>query len=105
MNDVVAFYETHPINEWQILNALKEQGKGMDQLRPPDLFEFDQDHYGGIEAVDSLAERAAIGKSSGVLDLCAGLGGPARYLAWRFNCRVTGVDLTVLSGSSRRAPD
>ena len=29
-----------------------------------------------------------------VLDVCAGLGGPARFLAHRFGVRVTGVDLT-----------
>jgi SAM-dependent methyltransferase len=29
-----------------------------------------------------------------VLDVCAGLGGPARVLAYRFGARVTGVDLT-----------
>jgi ubiquinone/menaquinone biosynthesis C-methylase UbiE len=29
-----------------------------------------------------------------VLDVCAGLGGPARFLAHRFGARVTGVDLT-----------
>ncbi len=38
---------------------------------------------------------ARIGPESVVLDLCSGLGGPARFLAWRFGCRVTGVDLTA----------
>jgi ubiquinone/menaquinone biosynthesis C-methylase UbiE len=29
-----------------------------------------------------------------VLDVCSGMGGPARYLAHRLGCRVTGIDLT-----------
>jgi len=30
-----------------------------------------------------------------VLDICSGMGGPARYLAWKTGCDVTGVDLTA----------
>src|SRR5258706_6303421 len=41
-----------------------------------------------------LARRAAIARGMAVLDVCAGLGGPARFLAHRFGVRVTGVDLT-----------
>jgi protein-L-isoaspartate O-methyltransferase len=29
-----------------------------------------------------------------LLDIGCGLGGPARYLAQRFECRVTGIDIT-----------
>jgi SAM-dependent methyltransferase len=29
-----------------------------------------------------------------VLDVCSGMGGPARYLAHRLGCRVTGLDIT-----------
>ena len=30
-----------------------------------------------------------------LLDIGCGIGGPARYMAERFNCRVAGIDLTV----------
>ena len=50
-------------------------------LTADDLFEFDQDHYGGIGAVDALARRAGVTDASRVLDVCAGLAGPARFLA------------------------
>jgi ubiquinone/menaquinone biosynthesis C-methylase UbiE len=44
--------------------------------------------------VEALARRAAIRPGMTVLDVCAGLGGPARFLAARMGVRVTGVDLT-----------
>src|SRR5262245_26515044 len=91
---VVGFYNRHPLNEGQILGSLAKLGKQAYDLKPEDLFEFDQDHYGGVDAVDALAERAGIGAASNVLDLCCGLGGPARYLAWRYRCQVTGIDIT-----------
>ena len=91
---VVSFYDSHPMSEWQILQSLDKQGKQPADLTPEDLFEFDQDHYGGIEAVEALAERAEISDESVVLDLCSGLGGPARFLAWRYGCQVTGIDIT-----------
>ena len=91
---VVGFYDRHPISESQILDVLRRRGQDLGALRPEDLFELDQDHYGGIDAVAALAERVRIGADSHVLDVCAGLGGPARYLAWRFGCRVTGIDIT-----------
>ncbi len=47
-----------------------------------------------LDANDALAERAGIGKGSRVIDFCAGLGGPARYLAHRYGADVTGIELT-----------
>jgi ubiquinone/menaquinone biosynthesis C-methylase UbiE len=41
-----------------------------------------------------MADLLAPGADDTVLDAGAGLGGPARYLADRFGCRVIGVDLT-----------
>jgi SAM-dependent methyltransferase len=67
--------------------------RGRTRLAADDLFDFDQDHYGGIGAVDVLARRAGVTASSRVLDVCAGLAGPARFLAARRGCRVIGVEL------------
>lgn len=90
--NVVDFYDRHPINEEQIRAALRRSGK-VGALAPEDLHEWDQDHYGGLAAVEAVARRAEIAPGRAVLDVCAGLGGPARFLAWRYGCRVTGVDL------------
>jgi ubiquinone/menaquinone biosynthesis C-methylase UbiE len=92
---VVDFYDRHPINEAQVLESARARdGAYGGRLRPEDLWAWDQDHYGGLEAVEALARRAAIAPGMAVLDVCAGLGGPARFLAHRFGVHVVGVDLT-----------
>lgn len=94
VDGVTAFYDSHPINEEQILGALRAQGVPLDAVTESDLKAFDQDHYGGVEALETLARRAGIGRAHHVLDVCSGMGGPARYLAHWLGCRVTGLDLT-----------
>jgi sarcosine/dimethylglycine N-methyltransferase len=95
LDRVVRFYDTHPIHEAQILEAIREKGVPLEGLSEEVLKEHDQDHFGGLEATDMLAREAGIGRASRVLDVCSGVGGPARYLAHRYGCRVTGIDLTA----------
>lgn len=92
---VIRFYDTHPINEDEILAKLKARGTRLEALTQDELKDFDQDHYGGIEAVEVLAQRAGIAANHRVLDVCSGMGGPARWLAHRIGCRVTGLDFTL----------
>src|SRR5438093_6608117 len=47
----------------------RQRGGDLSQLSPDDLFEFDQDHYGGLQTVDELASRAGIATASHVLDV------------------------------------
>lgn len=93
--DVVAFYDTHPINEEQVLGALRARGLDPERLTQAELSAHDQDHFGGLEANDALIALAGIGPQHDVLDVCSGLGGPARHLADRVGCRVTGLDLNA----------
>lgn len=94
MADVIDFYDRHPISEHHVLAAVRRRRGGADgPLVPDDLFDFDQDHYGGLAAIDALAHRAGLTAASRVLDLCAGLGGPARFLASRRGCRIVGIEL------------
>ncbi len=93
MDPVVAFYDEHPINELQIRSALERAGKDPDALSPTDLYDFDQDHYGGLDAVAALADGAGVAARSRVLDVCSGMGGPARFLAERYGAEVVGIDL------------
>ena len=94
-SDVVDFYDRHPISAPQILDALRRQGKVGSRLDLDDLGELDHAHYGGRAAVEALARRAAIRPGTRVLDVCAGLGGPARFLAARFGARVLALDLNA----------
>ncbi|HZP88963.1 MAG TPA: methyltransferase domain-containing protein [Burkholderiales bacterium] len=91
---VVAFYDAHPINEEQILRALRTRGIPLEGLSEETLKDHDQDHFGGIQANDQLAQAAGLRANQLVLDVCSGMGGPARYLAYRFGCRVVGLDFT-----------
>ncbi len=86
------YYDEHPISEGHVLAAVAGQGL-TGPVTADDLFEFDQDHYGGLAAVDTLARRAGVGASSRVLDVCAGLGGPARFLASRRGSAVVALEL------------
>ncbi|UCF07869.1 MAG: methyltransferase domain-containing protein [Thermoplasmata archaeon] len=51
-------------------------------------------HVGGAPETDILAEKAGITGKTHVLDICSALGGPARHLARKYGCRVTGLDAT-----------
>jgi sarcosine/dimethylglycine N-methyltransferase len=91
------FYDRHPISEEQVLAAARRRRGPLAEgaLTADDLFDFDQDHYGGLAAVDALARLAAVDAGTRVLDLCAGLGGPARFLASRRGCEVVAVELNA----------
>jgi len=54
----------------------------------------EQIHVGGAEETEILARKAGINKDTAVLDLCSALGGPARHLAGKYGCKVTGLDAT-----------
>jgi len=100
---VNVFYNTHPISESQVLDKLAQTGIDTSILTVELLQHHDQDHFGGLAATDALAHHAKINESTHVLDLCCGLGGPARYLAYHYGCRVTGVDMNTdrLAGAVR----
>ena len=91
---VTEFYDTHPINEQQIIEKLQDDGVDLTNFTEDILQNYDQDHYGGVEANDALAVLASIDDGCHVLDVCCGLGGPSRYLAHKYGCHVTGIDLT-----------
>jgi ubiquinone/menaquinone biosynthesis C-methylase UbiE len=97
VDTVIDFYDRHPISEAQVLAAARRRRGALAEgpLTAEDLFDFDQDHYGGLAAVDILARLAGIDARARVLDLCAGLGGPARFLATRRGCRVVALELNA----------
>lgn len=74
--------------------ALTEDG--VDPAHPSieALAPYDQFHGRGLEATVQLAGMMQAGACGHILDIGSGIGGPARYFASRFGCRVTGIDLT-----------
>ena len=77
-----------------ILDALAAAGKNLDALTIDDTAVADQFHGGGKGATVRLARLAALAPGMRVLDVGAGLGGPARTLAAEFGCHVTTLDVT-----------
>lgn len=77
-----------------IVSALNKMSKPLDSLTVEDLAPVDHFHARGFPATIELADRLPIKAGDHILDIGCGLGGPARYLAKRFQCRVTGLDIT-----------
>jgi|FEC22Drversion2_1045045.scaffolds.fasta_scaffold00166_63 sarcosine/dimethylglycine N-methyltransferase len=94
MISLQTFYDEHPINASEIVEKVEAEGIGRDDIRPEHLSRYDQDHYGGTAATDALVEALRISPGMHVLDICSGLGGTSRYLAYRHGVSVHGVDLT-----------
>ncbi|OAF09900.1 SAM-dependent methyltransferase [Bradyrhizobium centrolobii] len=74
--------------------ALAALGPEDQPLAPQQLAALDQFHTRGLAATADLAKHAGIAADMSVLDVGAGVGGPARFLATTYGCRVIGVDLS-----------
>jgi SAM-dependent methyltransferase len=74
--------------------ALIDDGVDPDAPSVETLAPYDQFHGRGLEATAEIADRLDVSPGDHLLDAGCGLGGPARYVAERFGCRVTGIDLT-----------
>ena len=77
-----------------IAESLRTAGKDIKALKAADLASIDEFHIRGRPATLELAERMKLDSHARVLDIGSGLGGPARTVAERYGCHVTGVDLT-----------
>ncbi len=75
--------------------ALLEDGVDLEQASIETLAPYDQFHGRGLEATQAVAAALAVSAGDHLLDVGSGIGGPARYFADRFGCRVTGLDLTA----------
>jgi ubiquinone/menaquinone biosynthesis C-methylase UbiE len=75
--------------------ALAADGADPDHPSADALAPYDQFHGRGIEATVELAGLMPARAADRLLDVGSGIGGPARYIATRFGCHVTGIDLTA----------
>jgi len=78
----------------RLLVALSEAGKDIEHLSIDDLAPVDEFHSRRRRATEELARLLAPTATDRVVDIGSGPGGPARYLAATYGCRVSGVDLT-----------
>ena len=78
----------------RIRAGIVDMGLDPDRISPEVLKPVDEFHIGGAEATQALLEKLHIWPDTQVLDIGSGIGGPARMIAARYRCRVTGVDLT-----------
>jgi sarcosine/dimethylglycine N-methyltransferase len=72
-----------------ILDSLPAESVDSSQLAGLDQF-----HVMGLAATEQLAQMAGIERGATILDAGSGLGGPSRYLAGSYGCRVIGADLS-----------
>ncbi|MBV8168904.1 MAG: class I SAM-dependent methyltransferase [Alphaproteobacteria bacterium] len=79
----------------RLLAALRDAGKDVEHLSIEDLAPIDELHSRRRAATVELARLLAPERDARVIDVGAGLGGPAHYLAHTFGCDVTGIDATA----------
>jgi len=91
--DVATHYGTTGLLD-RILGALAQSGKDLSTLTIDDLGLVDEFHSRRRRATEELARMLAPTASDHVIDVGSGIGGPSRYLAATYGCRVSGVDLT-----------
>jgi len=77
-----------------ILGALQAAGKDVDRLSLEDLAAVDEFHIRGRPATAELADGLGLAAGQRVLDVGCGIGGPSRYVAATYDCKVVGIDLT-----------
>jgi ubiquinone/menaquinone biosynthesis C-methylase UbiE len=94
LEEEVARHYSHGSLEAAIRAGLKSLGRVDAEVTPEDLAGIDEFHIGGHEATADLGDKLELGSGATLLDIGSGLGGPARFFARRYGCRVTGVDLT-----------
>jgi sarcosine/dimethylglycine N-methyltransferase len=95
MASLEAHYSVRDI-EARILAAIRAAGLDPQQrLSPEDLAALDHFHTGGLRASRELMELANIRAGELVLDIGAGLAGPARLLAATLGCRVECIELSA----------
>ena len=77
-----------------IEEGFNHQGKTPSDISLDDMSVIDEFHIGGRQASEEFLDQLQLQERSLVLDVGCGLGGPARFVASRFGCLVSGIDLT-----------
>lgn len=78
----------------RVLAALRNVNGPEVPISPDTLAPIDHFHGKGAIATEELAAMLQPEASDHILDIGGGIGGPARWIASKYGCRITGVDLT-----------
>jgi SAM-dependent methyltransferase len=78
----------------RIMKAMEAASISPDTVTVEQMAPVDHFHARGFPATVDLADALPIHSGDHIVDIGCGLGGPARYLAERFGCRVSGIDIT-----------
>lgn len=79
----------------RIIDAMKTAGIDPETVTVEQLAPVDHFHARGFPATVELADALPIEAGQRLVDIGCGMGGPARYLAQRFGCKVDGLDITA----------
>lgn len=79
----------------RVLAALRRVHGPDVPITPETLAPIDHFHGKGVVATEELAAVLQPKASDHLLDIGCGIGGPARWIAAKYGCHVTGVDLTT----------
>ena len=94
MTDSVAEHYTHGSLLAKITAGIESIGKTPASVTVDELAPVDEFHIGGRQASEEFTSQLGLGGNDHVLDVGCGIGGTSRFVASRFGCRVTGIDLT-----------
>ena len=82
-----------------LLNAVRtgieQLGKTPNSITIEDLAPVDEFHIGGRQASEDFLDQLNFSAEDHVIDIGCGLAGTSRFVAKRYNSRVTGIDLTT----------
>lgn len=94
MNDSIADHWGKGDVYGRVIEAMKAASISPETLTVKQMAPVDHLHARGFPATIELADALPVKEGDHLVDIGCGLGGPARYLAERFNCRVSGIDIT-----------
>ncbi len=92
-NKIISHYSKSQLYE-VIIEAIKNDGINLENLKVEDFKRVDEFHIGGPQATLDLLDQLKIKPKTKVLDIGSGIGGPARLISSHYGANVTGIDLT-----------
>ena len=87
----------------RIILALRAHSGAQVAITPDTLAPLDHFHGRGVLATQALVALLEPQAGETILDIGSGIGGPARWIAAKHDCAVTGVDLTAAFCDAARA--